>query len=344
MLLLAMPGNGRSISLGGVMGFFSKVTCTHKLGVAWWLPVSSATFFPFGKKALHFFFICCIALTLGLMPWSEAQAAGTHAGVTTPAAWPCATCHANVTFGTTTATTAAVTTTYGTTYGNIGIYGNSAANIINTLNGVAGGTSAATMGVTSNGSTGTADTLSAYFASFLQPKLATSVHSGATYASGAAFSDTIAGLAGSDYLIDSTTYSATLGTSNAGVYGSLVLTFTATNGGSAAPGAAVSGTLPTVTALTQYIVRLTAKNAGNSATTTYDYPITINPPVPVISSAATATGNVGTAFSYQITASNTPTSYNATGLPPGLSVNTATGLISGTPARAPRVSPSPSLR
>src|SRR5207302_6202488 len=45
-----------------------------------------------------------------------------------------------------------------------------------------------------------------------------------------------------------------------------------------------------------------------------------------------ATGTVGTAFSYQITASNSPTSFNATGLPSGLTVNTSTGLISGTPA------------
>ena len=41
----------------------------------------------------------------------------------------------------------------------------------------------------------------------------------------------------------------------------------------------------------------------------------------------------GTAFSYQITASNSPTSFSAAGLPDGLSVNTA-GLISGTPTAA----------
>lgn len=55
---------------------------------------------------------------------------------------------------------------------------------------------------------------------------------------------------------------------------------------------------------------------------------------PVITSASTASGTVGQAFSYQITASNTPTSFNATGLPAGLSVNTSTGLISGTPSAA----------
>ncbi|MBZ5635741.1 MAG: putative Ig domain-containing protein, partial [Acidobacteriia bacterium] len=56
--------------------------------------------------------------------------------------------------------------------------------------------------------------------------------------------------------------------------------------------------------------------------------------LPSITSALSASGTVGTAFSYQITATNTPTSYGATGLPTGLSINTATGLISGTPTSA----------
>jgi hypothetical protein len=54
-------------------------------------------------------------------------------------------------------------------------------------------------------------------------------------------------------------------------------------------------------------------------------------PIPVVSSAGTATGTTGTAFTYQITASNTPTSYGATGLPGGLTLNTTTGAITGTP-------------
>jgi hypothetical protein len=58
---------------------------------------------------------------------------------------------------------------------------------------------------------------------------------------------------------------------------------------------------------------------------------TVNPPTPVITSSVTATGTVNTGFSYQIAATNSPTSYGASGLPSGLSVNTTTGLISGTP-------------
>jgi len=55
---------------------------------------------------------------------------------------------------------------------------------------------------------------------------------------------------------------------------------------------------------------------------------------PVISSSPTATGTVGTAFSYQITASGSPTSFGATALPAGLSLNPSTWAITGTPTVA----------
>jgi len=57
----------------------------------------------------------------------------------------------------------------------------------------------------------------------------------------------------------------------------------------------------------------------------------VNTSTPVITSSTTATGMAGGAFSYTITATTNPTSYNATGLPAGLTVNTSTGVISGTP-------------
>jgi hypothetical protein len=52
---------------------------------------------------------------------------------------------------------------------------------------------------------------------------------------------------------------------------------------------------------------------------------------PQITSASVAAGVVGSPFSYQITATHSPGSYGATGVPAGLSVNSTTGLISGTP-------------
>ena len=62
--------------------------------------------------------------------------------------------------------------------------------------------------------------------------------------------------------------------------------------------------------------------------------LTIAPIAPVITSATTATGTVGTAFSYQITAANYPTKFGVIGLKDGLTVNAATGVISGTPTTA----------
>ncbi len=62
-----------------------------------------------------------------------------------------------------------------------------------------------------------------------------------------------------------------------------------------------------------------------------DLTLTAAASAPAITSATTASATVGTAFSYQITASNSPASYSATGLPAGLSINTTTGLISGAP-------------
>lgn len=66
--------------------------------------------------------------------------------------------------------------------------------------------------------------------------------------------------------------------------------------------------------------------------------LTVTPPAidaPVITnSPLTATGTVHTAFSYAVTASNTPTSFNAAPLPAGLSIDPATGVISGIPAAA----------
>ena len=89
---------------------------------------------------------------------------------------------------------------------------------------------------------------------------------------------------------------------------------------------AITGT-PTLAGM--YAVMLTATNGAGSGNQTLNITITLLPPV--VSSGATVSGTVTQPVSYQITASNSPTSYAATGLPAGLSVNTMTGLISGTP-------------
>ena len=80
---------------------------------------------------------------------------------------------------------------------------------------------------------------------------------------------------------------------------------------------------------------------GTARATTYGYSLWefqvlgyVASSAPGITSSLTGSGQVGTAYSYQITASNTPTSFNATGLPAGLTVNTTTGVISGTPTTA----------
>jgi PKD repeat protein len=79
-------------------------------------------------------------------------------------------------------------------------------------------------------------------------------------------------------------------------------------------------------------VTISASSSGGTDSETLV--LIINPAVPVITSALSATGTVNQAFSYQITADNSPSSFNAAGLPAGLSVNTNSGAITGTPTAA----------
>ena len=58
------------------------------------------------------------------------------------------------------------------------------------------------------------------------------------------------------------------------------------------------------------------------------------PPAPAITSSTTATGTTGSPFFYQITATNSPTSYSASGLPSWASLNTSNGQITGAPDAA----------
>ena len=78
---------------------------------------------------------------------------------------------------------------------------------------------------------------------------------------------------------------------------------------------------------------ISATNAGGTGTAALN--LTILPQAPQVTLvAASVSAQVGQDFSYQITASDSPMSYGATGLPAGLSVATVTGVISGTPSTA----------
>ncbi len=90
----------------------------------------------------------------------------------------------------------------------------------------------------------------------------------------------------------------------------------------------------TSTAAETSTVTLSATNATGTGSATLTLRVDVAASPPAISSALTASGTGGSPFSYTITATNNPTSRNATGLPAGLSVNTATGVISGTPTAA----------
>jgi alpha-tubulin suppressor-like RCC1 family protein len=61
---------------------------------------------------------------------------------------------------------------------------------------------------------------------------------------------------------------------------------------------------------------------------------TIMPAAPNITSTTTASVEAGATFSYSIVGTNAPSSYGATGLPSGLTVDPATGIISGRPTAA----------
>lgn len=96
----------------------------------------------------------------------------------------------------------------------------------------------------------------------------------------------------------------------------------------------ISG-IPTTETAAPFNVLLTAANAdGTSAPKLLAISIVAPPATPRITSATTAGGRVGSPFTYAITASESPTSFAATGLPDGLTFDSQTGVITGTPAVA----------
>lgn len=81
-----------------------------------------------------------------------------------------------------------------------------------------------------------------------------------------------------------------------------------------------------------YQITLSATNPTGTGTGPLTITVETMPP-PVITSPSTATGQVGTLFSYQIAGSNSPFILSAINLPPGLTVNSGTGVISGIPTQ-----------
>jgi fibronectin type 3 domain-containing protein len=107
------------------------------------------------------------------------------------------------------------------------------------------------------------------------------------------------------------------------------------NGGPYTPLASLNGTAYTDTTVvpgSPYFYVVTAGSGLVESANSTQATATVSRQSPTITSAGSASGTNGSAFSYQITADGSPTSYEATGLPAGLSVNPNTGLISGTPS------------
>jgi hypothetical protein len=77
-----------------------------------------------------------------------------------------------------------------------------------------------------------------------------------------------------------------------------------------------------------YNIQLTATNA--SGVGYGNLSLNVKLPLPVITSATNADGPVNAAFNYTIQATSVPTSFSASGLPVGLTLNSLTGQITGT--------------
>ena len=97
---------------------------------------------------------------------------------------------------------------------------------------------------------------------------------------------------------------------------------------------AITGT-PNATGSTN--ATISATNTAGTASATLTITI-VYPPPPVITSSTSESGYVWQPFGYVIAASNSPTTYDATGLPARMSVDKSTGAISGFPTTAGTIS------
>lgn len=96
-------------------------------------------------------------------------------------------------------------------------------------------------------------------------------------------------------------------------------------------GPGTSGILTGIpTAVGHWSIDVSATNGAGTGTGVIDIVIE-SLPSPSVTSILSASGNVGVAFFYQITASNNPTAYTASGKPSWLQVDARTGILSGSP-------------
>jgi hypothetical protein len=131
-------------------------------------------------------------------------------------------------------------------------------------------------------------------------------------------------------------------TVNVNVYGSSTdgnaLTYTATglpSGLSIDPNSgAIVGTIPNNAASsTAYVVTITATDASSGVSANVTLNWTVNPPVVTLNNPGDQANPAGDQVNLALSATDTDGSnlvYNATGLPPGLTIDSGTGVISGT--------------
>ena len=142
---------------------------------------------------------------------------------------------------------------------------------------------------------------------------------------------TISGISILDKLYDGTTNATISGTASlVGVVNSEVVTLNS-SGASASFASSDVGTGISVTVSGYTISGTAASNYSLTQPSGFSANIT-STPTPVISSTLTASSTYGDSFSYQITATNSPTSFSASGFPSGLSIDSSTGILSGTPS------------
>ncbi len=160
------------------------------------------------------------------------------------------------------------------------------------------------------------------------------VLNGGTFKTGTAtgFSDTMGTLtlsASSTFALGGTAHTMTFSGSSLVTWAGSFLTingWTGTAGSSGTAGKIIVGT--TSSGLTSaQLAKFSFTGYGTGGVQLSTGEVVPKIPVPLVTSATTVSSTYGTASSYTITGSNTPTSYSATGLPTGMTVNTATGVI-----------------